>query len=230
MRRRTKPAKPKVEAKLPVAHKSPKTEGSRVRDLEKSLAESLERERAKDRALVEALEQQTATSEILQVISASPTQLQPVLDAISERAARLCDAWNGTIVLGDGQGLRMEAHYGPHTEQVGIRLPIDQGSVSGRAFRERHPVHVDDLSEAADFPLGRQIAIRFGVRTILAVPLLREAVPIGVILIRRTEIRPFSNKQIALLQTFADQAVISIENVRLFKDLEEKNRALTESH
>ena len=182
------------------------------------------------RALSESLEQQTATSEILQVISASPTQLQPVLDAISERAARLCDAWNGTIVLGDGQGLRMEAHYGPLTEQLGMRLPIDQGSVSGRAFLERHPVHVDDLSEAADFPLGRQIAIRFGVRTILAVPLLREAVPIGVILIRRTEIRPFSNKQIALLQTFADQAVIAIENVRLFSELEEKNRALTQAH
>src|ERR1700730_4303673 len=175
----------------------------------------------------EALEQQTATSEILQVISASPTQLQPVLDAISERAARLCGAWNGTIVLGDGQGLRMESHYGPLTEQLGIRLPIDQGSVSGRAFLERHPVHVGDLSEAADFPLGRQIAIRFGVRTILGVPLLREGVPIGVILIRRTEIRPFSNKQIALLQTFADQAVIAIENVRLFKELEGRNRDLT---
>jgi GAF domain-containing protein len=123
----------------------------------------------------------------------------------------------------------MEAHYGPLTEQLGIRLPIDQGSVSGRVFLERHPVHVDDLSEAADFPLGRQIAIRFGVRTILAVPLLREAVPIGVILIRRTEIRPFSNKQIALLQTFADQAVIAIENVRLFKELEARNRDLTEA-
>jgi signal transduction histidine kinase len=179
--------------------------------------------------VTESLEQQTATSEILQVISASPTQLQPVLDAISERAARLCDAWNGTIVLGDGQGLRMEAHYGPLTEQLGIRLPIDQGSVSGRAFLERHPVHVDDLSEAADFPLGRQIAIRFGVRTILAVPLLREAVPIGVILIRRTEIRPFSNKQIALLQTFADQAVIAIENVRLFKELQARTAELTRS-
>src|SRR5229473_2619162 len=103
MRRRTKPAKPKVEAKLPVAHKSPKTEGSRVRDLEKSLAESLERERAKDRALVEALEQQTATAEILRVISSSPTNLQPVFDTIVRSAARLCDGMFSTLHRVDGE-------------------------------------------------------------------------------------------------------------------------------
>jgi two-component system NtrC family sensor kinase len=182
------------------------------------------------RDLSEALERENATTEILRVISSSPTHLQPVLDAIAERAARLCDAWNGTIVLSDGEALRMETHYGPLAEQVGMKLPIDRGSVSGRAFVEGRPIHVDDLSEAADFPLGRQIAARFGVRTILAVPLVREAVPIGVILIRRTEICPFSDKQIALLKTFADQAVIAIENVRLFKELQEKNRALTQAH
>ena len=180
------------------------------------------------RDLSEALERENATTEILRVISSSPTHLQPVLDAIAERAARLCDAWNGTILLCDGEALRMEAHYGPLAE-IGMKLPIDRASVSGRAFVEGRSVHVDDLSEATDFPLGMQIAVRFGVRTILAVPLLREAVPVGVILIRRTEVRPFSDTQIALLQTFADQAVIAIENVRLFKELEARNRDLTEA-
>jgi len=184
---------------------------------------------ARNKDLTEALDQQTATSEILQIISTSPTHLGPVLDAIAERAARLCDAWNGTIVLGDGDALRMEAHYGPITEQVGMTLPIDRGSVSGCAFVEGRPVHVADLSAADDFPLGRQIALRFGVRTILAVPLVRESVPIGVILIRRTEIRRFSDTQIKLLRTFADQAVIAIENVRLFTELEARNLELTET-
>jgi two-component system, NtrC family, sensor kinase len=216
MRRGAKPGKAKVEAELAAARKSLRNEASKRRELEKRLAESLEREKA--------------TSEILRVISSSPTHLQPTLHAIAERAARLCDAWNGTIVLSDGEAFCMEAHYGPLAEQIGMKLPIDRGSVSGRAFVEGSPVHVDDLSEAADFPLGRQIAVRFGVRTILAVPLVREAVPIGVILIRRTEIRPFSDKQIALLQTFADQAVIAIENVRLFNELQEKNGALTAAH
>ncbi len=201
----------------------------RLRAAARALARKDDESRALARELGETRQQQTATSEILQIISTSPTHLTPVLDAIAERAARLCDAWNGTIVLGDGDALRMEAHYGPITEQVGLTLPIDRGSVSGCAFVEGRPVHVDDLSAAGDFPLGRQIALRFGVRTILAAPLVRESVPIGVILIRRTEIRRFSDTQIKLLQTFADQAVIAIENVRLFKELEARNKDLTEA-
>jgi signal transduction histidine kinase len=225
LRRGAKPAKSKVEAKLkpPIARKSRKSEGFTVRDLEKRLAEALKRE-------AEAFEQQTATAEILRVMSSSLAQLQPVLDAIAERAARLCDASNGTIILSDGEALRMEAHYGPLAEQIGIKLPIDRRSVSGRAFIEGRPLHVDDLSEAAaDFPLGRQIAAHFGIRTFLAVPLIREAMPIGLITMQRTEIRPFSDKQIELLKTFADHAVIAIENVRLFKELEVRNRDLTEA-
>jgi GAF domain-containing protein len=184
---------------------------------------------ARNAALTEALEQQTATSEILQVISSAPTQLEPVLKAIAERAARLCDARNGTILLSDGSALRMEAHYGPLDEQVGMELPMDRATVSGRAFCDGRPVHVQDLMNDPDFSLGRDIALRFGVRTILAVPLVRQSIPIGVILIRRTEVRRFTDKQIALLKTFADQAVIAIENVRLFTELQRRNRDLTES-
>jgi two-component system, NtrC family, sensor kinase len=212
MRRRAKPAKAKAQAKRP--------ERSRVRQLQKQLGEALKRE-----AL--ALEQQTATVDILRVMSSALAQLQPVLDAIAERGARLCDASNGTIILSDGETLRMEAHYGPLAEQIGTKLPIDRRSVSGRAFIEGHPFHVEDLSEAAEFPLGRQMAARLGIRTFLAVPLVRETVPIGVITLQRTEVHPFSDEQIELVKTFAHQAVIAIENVRLFNELEGRNRDLT---
>ena len=155
MRRGAKPGKAKVEPKLLVARTSLKNEGSRVRQLQKRLEEALKRE-------AEALEQHAATAEILRVMISSLAQLQPVLDAIAERAARLCDAANVTIVLSDGEALRMEAHYGPLAEQIGTKLPIDRRSVSGRAFIEGHPLHVGDLSEAADFPLSRQIAAAWG--------------------------------------------------------------------
>ncbi len=229
MRRRAKATKPKVDAKPPIAREVLKSEGSRVHDLDRHLAEAVKREAEAVKREEEALEQQRATAEILRVMSSSLAQLQPVLDAIAERASRLCDASNGTIILSDGEALRMEAHYGPLAEQIGTKLPIDRRSVSGRAFIEGHPLHVDDLSEAADFPLGRQMAARLGIRTFLAVPLVREAVPIGLITMQRTEVRPFSDKQIELLETFADQAVIAIENVRLFKELEVRNGALTEA-
>src|SRR5262249_410967 len=108
---------------------------------------------------------------------------------------------------------------------------ISRGWVAGRAVLDRQPVHVHDLAIAgAEFPVGQADAVRAGYRTTLSVPLLREAEAIGVIHLRRREVRPFLDNQIALLQTFADQAVIAIENVRLFKELQEKNRALTKAH
>jgi signal transduction histidine kinase len=182
--------------------------------------------------LSEALEQQTATSEILRVISSSPTELQRVLDAVGENAARLCDANNAVIFRLEGDLLRQVASYGglPTTSHPAEGLPVNRGRVTGRAVFERRTIHVHDLAaEEDEFPEGSRDARRDGHRTTLATPLLREGVPIGAILIRRMEVRPFSEKQIALLGTFADQAAIAIENARLFEAEQQRTRELSES-
>ena len=175
---------------------------------------------ARNRELTEALEQQTATSTILRAIAASPTDIQPVLNAVSESAAKLCDAYDALILLKDGGHLARRAHHGPIPYDMS-KWPIGRDWVSGRAFVDKKPIHVDDLSTAGDdFPEGRDMAIRLGHRTTLAAPLLREDEAIGVLVIRRLENRPFNRKQIDLLTTFADQAVIAIENVRLFQEVQ----------
>ena len=184
---------------------------------------------ARTRELSEALEQQTATSEILGVIAASPTDIQPVLQAVAESACRICEAYDSVIRLCEGELLRVRAHHGPIPVDF-VGSPIGRGWVTGRAFVDREPVHVHDLQAAADeFPDGSAYARRFGHRTILAVPLLRENEAIGALVIRRAEVRPFTDKQIALLTTFARQAAIAIENVRLFDDAQARTRELTES-
>src|SRR5215813_8841932 len=182
------------------------------------------------RALTEAQEQQTATAEILRVISSSPPDLRPVLDAMAGSASRLCAAADASIFRLDGDVLRVVAHHGPIPHPLGFVLPAVRGTVNGRSVLDRQAIQVADLPEAEEFPEGRAFGSNLGFRTVLSVPLLREGVAIGTIALRRTEVRLFTDKQIALLRTFADQAVIAIENVRLFKELQEKNRALTQAH
>ncbi len=188
----------------------------------------------RNRELTEALERQTATSEILRIISSSPTNLQPVLDAVAASAARLCDAEDAVLFRLEGEVLRNAAATGPIPKfEAGSEegIAVNRGSVTGRAVVDRQAVHVQDLAEAAaaEFPEGRAFARRFGHRATLAAPLLREGVPLGAIMVRRKEARAFSDKQIEILQTFADQAVIAIENVRLFNEIQERTRELEQS-
>jgi signal transduction histidine kinase len=171
----------------------------------------------------EGLEQQTAISDILRVISSSPSDVQPVFDAVAQRAARICGAQYADIVLVDGAGIRVVAGVGDigRTPSNEI-LPLDRTTVMGRSIIDRAPIHVADLLQRGDeFPRGRELALQFGHRSILAVPLLRENKALGTILLRRTEVRPFEDKHIAVLKTFADQAAIAIENVRLFNETRE---------
>jgi len=179
----------------------------------------------------EALERQTATADVLQVISSSPTNVQPVLDAVAERAARLWGGSDASIHLTEGQLLRLVAHSGPIPDAgIDSTMPIERGFISGRAVLEGRQFHVlDALAEMDEFPGAVSLSVKRGVRTMLVTPLMREGRAIGTIVIRRTEVRPFDDRQIALAKTFADQAVIAIENVRLFRELQERTEALTKS-
>ncbi len=172
----------------------------------------------------EALEQQTAISEILRVISSSPTDVQPVLDAIAERAARLCEAAAASMYLTDGDALRHLASKGPAADPVTQveRLGINRESITGRALLDGKTIHVGDmLAVGGEFPASHAIARRLGHRTVVATPLYREGHPFGVILLRRQEVRPFTEREVALLRTFGDQAAIALENVRLFNETKE---------
>lgn len=196
-----------------------------IRSLSERCSELVEKLEARTLELSESLAQQTATSEILRVIANSPTDLQPVLDAMAENAARLCDANDALIYRIVDGFLKSVANYGPLPGQRGEGPPsINRLTIPGRAVTDRETIHIHDLAAVSKHDLHASFARSVGTRSVLATPLLREGVPIGVIQIRRTEVRPFSERQIALLETFADQAVIAIENVRLFQEIEEKNR------
>ena len=176
--------------------------------------------------LTELLEQQTAISEILRVISNSPSNVQPVLDSVAEHAARICEAQIVDIIVAQKNVLRVSAAFGELGRNIG-EVPLDRSTVMGRSICDMKPVHLADQQNAGDeFALGREFAVKFGHRSILAVPLIREGRALGTILVRRTEVRPFEQKHIGLLTTFADQAAIAIENVRLFDEIQDKSRQL----
>ncbi|HKD24597.1 MAG TPA: GAF domain-containing protein, partial [Xanthobacteraceae bacterium] len=184
---------------------------SRDRELEQRNAE-----------LRQAVEQQTATSEILRVIASSPTELQPVLDTLLAKAVKLSGATKGHLRQIDGEFLRVVAHFGETTEQIALYhsrpVPAVPERSGGRSLIEKRPIHILDVQAEENVS---EIARQTGERTRLAVPLLREGTAIGTITIWRDFVEPFTESQIELVKTFADQAVIAIENVRLFQELNE---------
>jgi GAF domain-containing protein len=185
------------------------------------------------RELAEAREEQAATAGILTALSSSPAELQRVFAEIAASAARLCDASNALIGQLDGDSLRLVARHGPipTTAPVGqATLPLTRGSSLVRAVLDRQTIHIPDLqAETAEYPQGSDLARRHGIRTVLHQPLIRAGKAIGVISIQCAEIRPFTDRQIELIKTFADQAVIAIENTPLFEAERASKRELQES-
>jgi signal transduction histidine kinase len=177
--------------------------------------------------LAESLQQQTAIAEVLRVMSASPTDVKPVLDCVAEYAARECDASAASLYELDGMVLRRTGFHGPAKLSGEETLPYTPDLLTGRAIVEARPIHVENIaSQREEYPLSWEFARTHGQHTLLALPLLRESRPFGTMLLRRSEPRPFTPKQIALATTFADQAAIAIANVRLFAELQRKTREL----
>ncbi len=204
--------------------------------LQESYATLEQKVEARTHELSQALEQQTATSQILSVISSSPGDLAPVFDAVLENASQLCDAQTGVLLLYDGETFELVAHRGADPRWVEARRrgmrPTPQSGL-GRMLRELGPIHIADIMADDAYRTGDPLRVDtvelLHARTCLWVPMLKESTVVGALVIYRVEMRPFSDKQIALVRTFADQAVIAIENVRLFKAVQQRTAELARS-
>ena len=192
--------------------------------------ELFEQVQERTRELTEALVYQTGSSNILKVIASSPTDVGPALKAIVESACEICDANDAAVLMKDENDMRVSAHHGAIPISFGERR-ISRNWVVGRSVIDKVALHVSDLlgPDGDDFPESRDIVRQEGYRTVLGVPLLQEGEAIGAIVLRRTEVQPFNEKQIELLKSFADQAVIAISNVRLFEQVQQRTRELSKS-
>ena len=231
MERRGKPVKRKVQGKRSTARSARKN--GNARDVQKQLADVLGQLRTRDRELGEALERQTATSEVLRLISRFQTDVEPVFDAIAAKALDLCRATTGWVYRFDGELIHIAAAHSLRPEAVEVvrqsyPAPPSRGGGTARAVLSRNVVYIPDIRMDDEYRL-EALAKAADYLSVLAVPMLLDSKPIGVVVVTGAEAGAFSERQIELLQTFADQAVIAVQNVRLFNELETRTAELSGS-